>query len=152
MIKLEQHTDSNIEPRIVGFVCNWGAYSGVEMAGVNRIEYPASVKLVRVMCLGQLHLGLILKAFELGADGVILLGCPPSDCHYESGMERTKELFAQARKTLNLLGIDPKRLALAEVPLGKGDILAGRLSSFAKRIGGVGSNRLHPMAKAASPV
>ena len=152
MIKLEQYPDSNIKPRIVGFVCNWGAYSGVEMAGVDRIEYPASVKLVRVMCLGQLHLVLILKAFELGADGVILLGCPTGDCHYESGMDRTKELFAQARKTLHLLGIDPKRLALAEVPLGRGDILARRLSAFVKRIGGVGSNRLRPRAKAMSPV
>jgi coenzyme F420-reducing hydrogenase delta subunit len=103
------------------------------------------------MCLGRLHLGLILKAFELGADGVILLGCPSGDCHYESGTEKAKELLTQARKILHLLGIDPKRLALAEVPLGRGDILARRLTSFAKRISGAGSNQLRSKAKAASP-
>lgn len=120
------------------------------MAGIERIEYPASVKLIRLTCLGRLHLGLILKAFELGADGVILLGCPAGDCHYESGMGRAKELFAQAGKTLHLLGIDPKRLDLAEVPLGRGDMLARRLSAFVKRISGVGANKLCPTAKAAS--
>lgn len=148
---LEQHTENNIEPRIVGFVCNWGAYSGVEMAGINGIEYPASIKLVRVMCLGRLHLGLILKAFELGADGVILLGCPTADCHYESGMKRAKELFAQTKKVLNLLGIESKRLALAEIPLASGDILARRLSSFVKSISRVNSNKLHSRRKVASP-
>ena len=152
MNNLKQNTDSNSKPRIVAFVCNWGAYSGVEMAGVDKIEYPDSIKLIRVMCLGQLHLGLILQAFELGADGMILLGCPAGACHYESGIDRAREMFTQARKTLNLLGIDPKRLALAEVPLGRGDVLARRLSAFVKRIGGVGSNRLRPRAKAARPV
>ena len=96
MTKPKQNPDANIKPRIVGFVCNWGAYSGVEMAGVHKREYPASVKLVRVMCLGRLHLGLVLKAFELGADGVMLLGCPTENCHYESGMEKTKELFKES--------------------------------------------------------
>ncbi|MFC1987081.1 hydrogenase iron-sulfur subunit [Chloroflexota bacterium] len=150
MVILKQHTENNIETRIVGFVCNWSAYSGVEMAGVDGIEYPASVKLVRVMCLGRLHLGLILKAFELGANGVILLGCPTADCHYESGMERAKELFAQTKKVLNLLGIEPKRLALAEIPLGRGDILAGRLSSFVKSISQADSNKLRSRRKVAS--
>ena len=151
MIMLEQQTERHIDPRIVGFVCNWGAYSGVEMAGIMGIEYPASVKLVRMLCLGRLHMGLLLKAFELGADGVILLGCPTADCHYESGMEKAKELFAQTKKVLGLLGIEPKRLALAEVPLGRGDILAGRLSSFVKRIGRADSNKLLSKRKVASP-
>ena len=142
MTKPKEQNNINFEPRIAGFVCNWGAYSGVEMAGVNRYEYPAGIKLVRVMCLGRLHLGLILKAFELGADGVILLGCPPEDCHYESGVVMAKELFTQTKKVLNLLGIDQKRLALIEVPLGRGDLLARQLSFFVRRIGKVGSNPL----------
>jgi len=151
MTKPKQYSDTNIKPRIVGFVCNWGAYSGVEMAGVHKRQYPASVKLVKVTCLGRLHLGLVLKAFELGADGVMLLGCPPEDCYYESGTERAKELFTQARKILHLLGIDPKRLALVEVPLGRGDILAKRVSTFAKHISGAGSSPLRPRAKVVSP-
>ncbi len=149
-MKLSKYPATDFEPRIVGFVCNWGAYSGVEMAGVNKREYPASVKLVKVMCLGRLHLGLVLKAFELGADGVMLLGCPPDDCYYESGMEKTKELFTQARKVLHLLGIDPKRLALVEVPLGRGDILANRVSAFVKRIERAVSSPLRSNAAAAT--
>ena len=141
MAKQKQYPDTNIEPRIVGFVCNWGAYSGVEMAGMYQREYPANIQLVKVMCLGRLHLGLVLKAFELGADGVILLGCSSDDCYYESGMHRTKELLTQARKTLHLLGIDPKRLALVEVPLGRDDLLARKVSTFIKRINGAGSGR-----------
>jgi len=149
MTEPNEYQDIDFEPRVVGFVCNWGAYSGVEMAGVNGKEYPASVRLVKVMCLGRLHLGLILKAFELGADGVMLLGCQPEDCHYESGMAMAKELFTQARKVLNLLGIDQKRLALLEVPLGRGDLLAKQVSAFVRRIGKVGSNPLHLSAEAA---
>ena len=139
------------EPRIVGFVCNWGAYSGVEMAGERKREYPASVRLIRVTCLGRLHLGLVLKAFELGADGVILLGCPPQKCYYESGMEKAKELFTEAKKVIHLLGIDPKRLDLVEVPLGRADVLTRRVSTFVKRISRAGSSRLRPSAKAVSP-
>lgn len=139
------------EPRIVGFVCNWGAYSGVEMAGERKREYPASVRLIRVTCLGRLHLGLVLKAFELGADGVILLGCPPQECYYESGMEKAKELFTEARKVIHLLGIDPKRLDLVEVPLGRDDVLTRHVSTFVKRISRAGSGRLRPSAKAVSP-
>ena len=149
--KLREYPATDFQPRIVGFVCNWGAYSGVEMAGVQKREYPASIRLVRVMCLGRLHLGLILKAFELGADGVILLGCPSDDCHYESGMASAKEVFTEARKMLNLLGVDPKRLALVEVPLGRSDVLANRVSGFVKRIKGAGLSPLHSRVEVASP-
>ncbi len=131
MIKSKQDSD---KLNIVGFVCNWGAYTGLEMAGINKREYPASVKLVKLMCLGRLHLGLILKSFELGADGVVLLGCPPQECHYDSGMEKAKGLFAQAKRTLHLLGIDPKRLDLIEVPLGRDDVFAKRVSAFVKYV------------------
>lgn len=134
MMKLEEYTTTDFEPRVVGFVCNWSAYSSVEMAGADKREYPASIKLVRLMCLGRLHPGLVLKAFELGADGVMLLGCPPEECHYESGMTQAKEVFTQARKMLDLLGIDRKRLALVEMPLGRGDLLANRVSAFVRRI------------------
>ena len=142
MTKLKEYPTTDSEPRIVGFVCNWSAYSGVEMAGVDKREYPASIKLVRLMCLGRLHLGLILKAFELGADGVMLLGCPPEDCHYESGITQAKEVFTQAKKMLSLLGIDQKRLALVEVPIGRGDLLASRVSNFVRRIKKAGSSPL----------
>ena len=130
----DKNTDTIIQPRIVGFVCNWDAYSGVEMAGINNREYPASIALVRVSCLGRLHLGFILKVFELGADGVMLIGCPQGDCYYDSGMTRAKELYEQAGKMLRLLGIDKNRLLLLEVPLGNGDFFTEQVSAFARRI------------------
>ncbi len=125
---------NGFEPRIAGFVCNWSAYSGLEMAGVNKKEYPVGINLIRLTCLGRLNLGLILKAFKLGADGVLLLGCPPDDCHYECGGEKAREVFAQTRKILGLLGIDQERLAFIEVPLGREDLLQRQLSTFIKRI------------------
>ncbi|MFH1169434.1 MAG: hydrogenase iron-sulfur subunit [Chloroflexota bacterium] len=127
-------TGESYKPSIIGFICNWGAYSGAEMAGIEQLEYPASLRLIRLPCLGRLHLGILLKAFEKGADGVMMLGCPLAECHYESGMARAKELHAEARKVLRLLGIDPRRLDLAEVPVGRGDILAGKVLAFARRI------------------
>ena len=151
MAERKQSKDINVAPRIVGFVCNWEAYSGVEMAGVNKQEYPADIKLVRLMCLGRLHLGIVLRAFELGADGVMLLGCPLERCNYEHGMEKTKEMFAQTRKVLHLLGIDPKRLALVEVPLGGGDIVAREISAFARRIGKAGTSPQRLDTEIASP-
>ena len=149
MTKSRQNIKTGVETRIVGFVCNWGAYSGVEMAGVYKKIYPASIKLIRLACLGRLHLGLILKAFELGADGVMLLGCPPGECHYEAGTEGAKELFSRARKVLHLLGIEPKRLTLVEVPPGERDVLARQFSTFARQIDRSGPSRLHSGVKKA---
>ena len=145
MIRPKKYSDRT--PHIVGFICNWGAYSGLEMAGMEKRQYPASVRLVRLMCLGRLHLGLVLKAFELGADGVMLLGCPAGECHYEAGTESAKELLVQARKVLHLLGIDPERLDLIEVPLGRGDLLARRVTAFTKRIGQAGASPLRSRTK-----
>lgn len=125
-----QEPQKNLRPKVAGFICNWGAYSGIEMAGIHQSEYSASVKLVKVMCLGRLHLGHILKAFELGADGVMMLGCAAPDCHYGTGMVEAKELLIQARKILRLLGIDQKRLVLLEIPPGRDDIFIKRVSAF----------------------
>lgn len=122
------------EPRIVGFVCNWGAYSGLEMAGVKKLKYAPNVQMIRLMCLGRISTGLVLKAFEFGADGVLLLGCPSGSCHYEFGIDRTKESVAQIKKMLNLLGLGSKRVHLVEVPPGEGNFVARRINRFEKRI------------------
>ncbi|MDD4858912.1 MAG: hydrogenase iron-sulfur subunit [Dehalococcoidales bacterium] len=135
-------------PQIIGFVCNWGAYSGVEMAGVEQRQYPENVKLVRLPCLGRLHLGHILKSFEMGAGGVVLLGCPPDDCNYDSGSEKAKGVMLQAKQLANLLGINQKRLDLIEVPVGGSDIVAERLTAFVKQVNKLDS----PKSKSKIPV
>lgn len=122
------------EPRIIGFICNWGAYGAADRAGAAKTSYPANIRLVRLACLGRVSLGLVLKAFEKGANGVMLLGCPPQDCHHDSGMEKCREVFTQARKTLHLLGIDPKRLELAEIAPGADDVFIETVSKFARYI------------------
>jgi len=104
------------------------------MAGVKKMKYAPNVQIMRLMCLGRVSTGLVLKAFELGADGVLLLGCPSGSCHYEFGIDRTKETVAQIKKMLNLLGLGSKRVHLVEVPPGEGDFVARRINTFEKRI------------------
>ncbi|MFA4836259.1 MAG: hydrogenase iron-sulfur subunit [Dehalococcoidia bacterium] len=124
---------NGFDPRIVGFVCNWDAYSALEAAGTERTSYAPNVRLIRLMCLGRVHTGLVLKAFELGADGVVLLGCSSGNCHYEFGIERTKQTVAETKKMLNLLGLGSKRVHLVEVPAGDRDFVARRINAFVKR-------------------
>lgn len=142
---VEPKPDGQHEPRVVGFVCNWDAYSGVEMAGVEGREYAAGLRLVRVTCLGRLHLGILLRAFELGADGVLLMGCPPRDCHHGHGSVQASGLVQEARKVLGLLGADPERIEFVEVPLGGSEVFVERVEAFMNRI-----KRLEPSALFAS--
>ena len=127
-------TISDFEPRIVGFVCNWGAYAGLEMAGIDRRRYSANVSLMRLICLGRVSTGLVMKAFQMGADGVLLLGCPSGSCHYEFGVDRTKEEVSQIKRMLNMLGMGSKRVHLVEVPAGDGEFVARRINMFEERI------------------
>jgi len=111
---------SESEAKIIVYTCNWDAYSGLESAGNQGLSYPAQVYPVRVMCLGRLHPGLILRAFELGAAGVLLLGCPPGDCHYGFGNTRAEEMMEQVHSLASLLGIERARIRLAWVTTGNG--------------------------------
>jgi len=122
------------EPRVVVFICNWGAYSALETAGSKRLAYPANVYPIRVMCLGRLHTGLILKAFELGADGVLLLGCPPGECHYQFGNQRAEELFQQTKAIAHLLGIGDERLKLDWVGAGEGEAFVQKVTEFYEQV------------------
>ena len=122
------------EPRVVVFTCNWNAYSALETAGSKRLAYPANVRPIRVMCLGRLHPGLVLKAFELGADGVLLLGCPPGECHYEFGNQRAEELFQETKAIAHLLGIGDERLRLDSVGAGEGEAFVQKVTEFYRQV------------------
>ncbi|MFO8101773.1 MAG: hydrogenase iron-sulfur subunit [Dehalococcoidia bacterium] len=126
--------EKGFEPRIAGFVCNWGAYSALDMAGVNRKKYTPNIQFIRLMCLGRVHAGLILKAFELGADGVMLLGCPSGSCHYEFGVDKARKLIVPVGKMLNVLGLGSRRLHLAQIPADDADLVAREINSFERRI------------------
>jgi len=131
------------EPRIIVFTCNWNAYSALETAGSQRLSYPSSVRPIRVMCLGRLHPGLVLKAFELGADGVLLLGCPPGECHYQFGNQRAEEFFQETQAIAHLLGIEDERLKLDWVGLrfllvggggGDGEAFVQKVTEFYRQV------------------
>ena len=120
--------------RIIVFTCNWDAYSGLETAGFQGLSYPANVHPIRVMCLGRLHPGLILKAFELGAAGVLLLGCPPGECHYGFGNTRAEEVFQETRTLARLLGIEEERFKLDWVQAGGGEAFVTQVRRFAEQV------------------
>jgi F420-non-reducing hydrogenase iron-sulfur subunit len=103
------------EPRIVAFMCNWCTYAGADSAGVARMESPANVLPIRVMCSGRVSPEMVLRAFRAGADGVLVMGCHIGDCHYSSGNHRTIKRVPLLRNLLGYAGIDPDRLRLAWV-------------------------------------
>lgn len=119
---------------VVVFACNWDGLSCVEAAAQAGLLYPTSVRVVRVSCLSRVHSGLMLKAFELGADGVMLLGCEPGKCHFDTDAEYIVQEYEKALGVLGLLGLGEGRLVLARMPRGDGSGFVGRLLSFIAEI------------------
>jgi coenzyme F420-reducing hydrogenase delta subunit len=119
---------------VVVFACNWDGLSCVEAAAQGGLLYPASVRVIRVSCLSRVHSGLVLKAFELGADGVMLLGCEPGKCHFDTDAECIAQEYEKARGILGLLGLGERRLVLAHMPRGDGAGFVSRLVSFIAEI------------------
>ena len=115
---------------VVVFACNWDGLSCVEAAAQKGLRYPASVKVVRVNCLSRMHSGLILKAFELGANGVMLLGCNPGNCHFEIDAELIEREYEKTRNILGLLGLREERLALTRLPGGDGPGFVKQVNDF----------------------
>jgi F420-non-reducing hydrogenase iron-sulfur subunit len=111
---------NNWEPKIVGFLCNWCAYQGADLAGTSRMAYAPNIRIVRVMCTGRIDPTFVLKAFESGADGVIVAGCHPGDCHYSEGNYKTMRRVAVLRRLLSQMGIDEERFRLEWVSAGEG--------------------------------
>ena len=103
------------EPRIVAFMCNWCTYAGADNAGVARMQSPANVLPIRVMCSGRVSPEMVLRAFRAGADGVLVMGCHIGDCHYSAGNHRTIKRVPLLRKLLGYVGVNPDRLRLAWV-------------------------------------
>jgi len=125
-----QPTDYNLPPKVVVITCNWNAYSGLESAGSEHLGYSPGIRPLKVMCLGRLNPGIILKAFEKGADGVLLLGCPPGECHYEFGNRHAEDVFAEAKGLATLLGYRDEQLKLGWVGAGEGKTFVDQVNHF----------------------
>ena len=104
--------DERFEPKIVAFLCNWCSYRATDMAGTARIEYPPNVRTIRVMCSGRVDPTFVLKAFDLGADGVLIAGCHPGECHYVEQNIKTLRRHLMLRHTLRRLGVEDARFRL----------------------------------------
>ena len=117
-------------PKVIVFTCNWNAYSGLEAAGVRHLAYSPMIYPLKVMCLGQIGSGILLKAFEKGAAGVLLLGCPPDECHFEFGNRRAEEAFAEAKSLATLLGYRDEQLKLDWVSAGEGEVFVEKVQRF----------------------
>src|SRR4030042_1545380 len=103
-------SDDAFEPKIVAFTCTWCGYPSANLAGVNKIQYPANIRIVRVMCSGSVEPGVIVDAFEHGADGVMIFGCLMDNCHYVSGNKRAQERMDALKRLFDILGLDSGRL------------------------------------------
>lgn len=122
------------DPRIVIFTCNWNAHESLEEAGKQHLAVPPGVRTLKVDCLGQVGSSVILKAFEKGADGVMLVGCSPEECHYEFGSRRAAELFVEVCKLAGLLGFQEDRLQFHQVHVGEGTALIKRVRDFVAQV------------------
>lgn len=129
------------EPNIVGFLCNWCSYAGADLAGTSRIPYPCDVRIIRVPCSGRVDPLMILRAFREGADGVLVSGCHPGDCHYIEGNYYARRKFIALKKLLDHVGIDPRRFRVSWVSASEGRKWADVVGAVTKELLEVGPFR-----------
>jgi F420-non-reducing hydrogenase iron-sulfur subunit len=137
----------DFEPKIVAFACNWCSYAGADLAGVSRIQYPPTTRVIRVMCSGRVSPMFILEALRAGADGVLVTGCLLGDCHYISGNEKAIQNVEMAHRLIGLLGIESERLRLEWISAAEGARFAEVIRDFSEQVRRLGANPL----QAASP-
>ena len=131
---------SDFEPRIVAFCCNWCSYAGADLAGTSRRQMPPNCRIIRVNCTGRIDPVFILDALHRGADGVLISGCHPGDCHYTSGNLKMQSRHVLLQALLEQSGIDPGRVHLQWASAAEGDLFASGVTSMVERIKKMGPN------------
>lgn len=124
----------NFEPKIVAFVCNWCTYTGADLAGTSRMKYKPNVRMIKLPCTGRIDPLFILKAFERGADGVLVSGCHPGDCHYNAGNFHARRRWIMFRKLLDFLGIDDSRIHFSWVSASEGKKFVDVVNGFTDKV------------------
>ena len=135
-------TPEEFEPTVIVFACNWCSYSGADLAGTSRFQYPTNSRIIRVMCSGRVDPSIVMKAFRNGADGVLVSGCHPADCHYISGNEKTETRIAFLKRFLKQVGMNPQRLHLEWISGSEGEKFARVTTEFTESIKEMGPNPL----------
>jgi len=132
---------TDFEPKIVAFLCNWCSYRGADLAGTSRIKCAANVRAIRVMCSGRVEPAFVLRAFELGADGVLVLGCHPGDCHYAEGNYKALRRMDLLKRTLLQLGVGEDRFRLDWVSASEGDKFSHIVNEMTEKVRALGPFR-----------
>lgn len=140
-LNTDKASNAAFRPLIVAFCCNWCSYAGADLAGTSRLNYPSDVKIIRVPCSCRVNPLFILKAFQRGADGVIMCGCHPGDCHYTSGNYFARRRMALLFSMLDYLGIERERVRVEWVSASEGSKFAATMNDFAQTVQKLGENR-----------
>jgi F420-non-reducing hydrogenase iron-sulfur subunit len=136
------------EPRIVGILCNWCSYTGADLAGTSRVKYAPNVRILRVMCSARVDPTFVLKALAEGADGVLICGCHPGDCHYVEGNYKAMRRFAALKRVLRSQGIEEERVRLEWVSASEGARFAEIVNDMTERTRKLGPSRVRPQLEA----
>lgn len=137
-----QENEKFFEPKILAFTCNWCGYAGIDLAGTLHMQYPASIRIVKVMCLGRIHPDIVLEAFARGADGVLIVGCQVGDCHNIRGNQYAEFRMEEMSAMLEGLGIDRRRLKVGFIFAYEGKKFADMVREFTMEIFRAGPNLL----------
>ena len=135
-------SEGSFEPRIVAFLCNWCSYTGADLAGTSRVQYPPNVRVIRLMCSGAVDPVYILKPLLDGADGVLVGGCHPGDCHYQSGNYKARRRVAAVQAIASEMGIDPERVWLRWISASEGRLFAETIRGMVEALRAKGPNPL----------
>lgn len=133
---------SEWEPQLLGFLCKWCSYSGADLAGTSRRKYPPNIRILKVPCSGRVDPIFILKALQLGFDGVLVSGCHPGDCHYQTGNYRTRRRVAITKKFLEYMGIEPERIQASWVSASEAEKFVNVVTEVTEGLKQVGPNKL----------
>lgn len=128
------------EPKILTFLCNWCSYAGADLAGTSRLQYPPNVRVIRVMCSGRINPQFVTRALQEGADGVLVSGCHPGECHYEVGNLIARRKFTCMREMMDFIGLDPKRFQVSWVSASEGPKFQEVITRFVSEIKELGPN------------
>ncbi len=131
------------EPTIIGFLCNWCSYAAADLAGNNKFDVPATLQTIRVMCSSRVDPVFLLSAYLHGADGILIAGCHPGDCHYQTGNYYTRRRFALLHKILETFDLDPQRFRLSWISASEGQRFSQVTKDFAEHIKKLGPNSVN---------
>jgi F420-non-reducing hydrogenase iron-sulfur subunit len=134
--------NSKNSPTIIGFLCTWCSYTGADLAGTARMKIPASIRIIRVMCSGRIDPLFVLKAYLKGADGVMMMGCHPGDCHYQKGNYNARRRYVMLQDIFKTLGLDKDRIGLWWVSASEAPRFAQVTKEFADKVDELGPSPL----------